>query len=247
MLVASPRKTIAPTRRQYTNQSMILDLKSLPRRNRGRQSPRSTPAGAGAAGAAGAALSLTRPSASRPWPRGATAEKGARLNEPLGDDYLQLHGERTDEGAGFSCGLLWRSHRLGDADFTSRTCEPGKNRRRGDAERSRRRLARIATARALFPLPRWRNKDGLLARCAPETIVGWREHSLSPVAVTYGEKAGRQGHGASTAAAATLECAPRSVFGAADAGRQPVFFQTLEGSDEGGRPADFPPPPPCTA
>jgi hypothetical protein len=209
MLVAS-RENHRRHRRQYTNQTMIVDL-NLYRANRGIAAL--TPAGA-----------LPEPEARRylyeavglqPW-LGSDTEKGPQ--KPLGDDYYQL----TAKGLTKELGFVGYYGEVLDwvTQIYSATCEPGKP-DTGDPK-IKAQLARIEVARASFRYPLADDEGNRAMRA--ETIVGWRDVHF-PGDVTYGEKAGRQGS-AIYSAAATLD--PRSVGFAQQMFADNQFFEMVE-------------------
>ena len=198
-------------RRQYTNQTMIVDL-NIYRSNRALAAL--TPAAA--LPDAEARRYLYEAVGLQPW-LGSDTDSGPQ--KPLGDDYWQL----TAKGLTKELGFVGYYGEVLDwvTQIYMATCEPGK-RDSGDAK-IRAQLARMEVARGIFRYP-LTDDDGNRAMRA-EAVVGWRDDSHYPGDVTYGERAGRQGS-AIYSPAATLD--PRSVGFAQQMFADNQFFATVE-------------------
>ena len=198
-------------RRQYTNQTMIVDL-NIYRSNRALAAL--TPAAA--LPDAEARRYLYEAVGLQPW-LGSDTDSGPQ--KPLGDDYWQL----TAKGLTKELGFVGYYGEVLDwvTQIYMATCEPGK-RDSGDAK-IRAQLARMEVARGIFRYP-LTDDDGNRAMRA-EAVVGWRDDSHYPGDVTYGERAGCQGS-AIYSPAATLD--PRSVGFAQQMFADNQFFATVE-------------------
>ncbi len=197
-------------RRQYTNQTMIVDL-NIYLANRG-------------VAAIDPVNALPEEQVRRylyeaiglqPW-LGSDTDAGPQ--KPLGDAYWQL----TDKGLTKELGFVgyygevldWVTH------IFRATCAPGET--TGGDEKIKAQLAKIENARACFRYP-LADEDGFRAMRA-ETIVGWRDVHY-PGDVTYGERAGWEGS-AIYSAAATLD--PRAVGFAQQMFADNQFFKATE-------------------
>ena len=210
MLKAS-REFLRTHRRQYTNQSMIVDL-NIYRSN----SALAAITPAEALPEAQARRYLHEAIGLQPW-LGSETPNGPQ--KPLGDAYFQL----TAKGLTRELGFVGYYGEVLDwvTQIYLATCEPGKPASGDPAIRAQ--LARMELARGVFRYP-LADDDGNRAMRA-EAVVGWRDDEHYPGDVTYGERAGRQGS-ALYSPAATLD--PRSVGFAQQMFADNQFFATVE-------------------
>ncbi len=159
-------------RRQYTNQSMIVDL-NIYRSNRGIAAvdPKS------ALPEKDMLRYLYESVGLEPW-LGSETERGPE--KPLGDDYYQLTAKGLTKELGF-VGYYGEVLDLA-TDIYLATCEEDWP---GDA-RLKKQLEKMSKARAAFRYPTV-DEDGCRAMRI-ETIVGWRDTHI-PGDVTYGQRA----------------------------------------------------------
>jgi hypothetical protein len=202
-LFAESRDWLRRHRRQYTNQSMIIDM-NIYQSNRGLEAidpSRALPEAA-------ALRYLYEAIGLQPW-LGSDTEQGSE--KPLGDDYFQL----TENGLTRELGFVGYYGEVLDwvTQIYDSTREPGQP---GD-EKIRAQLAKLARARAVFRYPEV-DADGNRAMRL-ETVVGWRD-TIFPGDVGYVERFGGVG-----ATAATLD--PLCIGGVQQMFADNQFFHAL--------------------